>query len=54
MREIENVRSRAPPQIGPAIADLASEGSTWAEEFLASETQVQVGLFEAYHFKMLN
>lgn len=42
MREIESMRSRSGPMRGPGIADLASEASTWAEEYLATETHVQV------------
>lgn len=42
MREIESVRARSGPMRGPGIADLASEASNWAEEYLASETHVQV------------
>ncbi|KAK7016221.1 PEX5-related protein [Halocaridina rubra] len=41
MREIESMRARAGPMIGPGIADLASEASNWAEEYLASERHVQ-------------
>ncbi|KAK3865884.1 hypothetical protein Pcinc_028534 [Petrolisthes cinctipes] len=41
MREIESMRSRSGPMRGPGIADLASEASTWAEEYLATETHVQ-------------
>ncbi|XP_042872405.1 peroxisomal targeting signal 1 receptor-like isoform X1 [Penaeus japonicus] len=41
MREIESMRARAGPMRGPGIADLASEASNWAEEYLASETHVQ-------------
>lgn len=42
MREIESRRARSGPMRGPGIADLASEASNWAEEYLASETHVQV------------
>ncbi|XP_071529417.1 peroxisomal targeting signal 1 receptor-like [Panulirus ornatus] len=41
MREIESMRARSGPMRGPGIADLASEASNWAEEYLASETHVQ-------------
>ncbi|KAK8737694.1 hypothetical protein OTU49_004197 [Cherax quadricarinatus] len=41
MREIESMRARTGPMRGPGIADLASEASNWAEEYLASETHVQ-------------
>ncbi|CAL4185967.1 unnamed protein product, partial [Meganyctiphanes norvegica] len=41
MREIESMRGQAGPMRGPAIADLASEASTWAEDYLAAETHVQ-------------
>ncbi|XP_069164338.1 peroxisomal targeting signal 1 receptor-like [Procambarus clarkii] len=41
MREIESMRARTGPMRGPGIADLASEASNWAEEYLASERHVQ-------------
>ena len=50
MREIERVRSHVGPMRGPAIADLASESSKWAEEYLAQETHVQV----SYRNKIFN
>ena len=49
MREIESMRARSGPMRGPGIADLASEASNWAEEYLASETHVQVSSVPSSH-----